>query len=63
MCDDGSVQIGYVVWRLGDIDDMPGKVNTLVPVLKMMGFSKTVAATSVAGASVPLRVCWTGCAP
>ena len=29
----------------------------------MMGLRKTVAATSVAGASVPLRVCWTGSAP
>ena len=33
-------------------------------VLKMkMGQRKTAAATSVACASVPLRVCWTSCAP
>ena len=42
---------------------MPGKVNILVPVLKMIGVRMAMAATSVAGASVPLRVCWTGCAP
>ena len=42
----------------GDVDDMPDKVNTLVHVLKMMmGLRNMVAATSVVGASVPLRVC------
>ena len=40
MRDDGSAQIGYVVWRRGDIDDMPNKIYILVPVLKMNGFEE-----------------------
>ena len=62
MCDDGSAQIGYVFWCRGDIDDMPAKINILVPVLKLMGLKKTVAVTSVAGASMLLSVYCTGCA-
>lgn len=44
-CDDGRVQGGGVVWRHGDVDGSPGKVNALIRVLKM-GRRKMTAADS-----------------
>ena len=50
MRDNGCAQGGGVVWHHGDVDGRPGKVNTLITVLKI-DQRKTVVAASIACAS------------